>query len=283
MKTRFTLLLCCIILAFQGYSQKKKDKYIYASSTLNFYPIDHSDFSFYASYDRNSQAFNFTFITADSGTFVVQETAPILVELNTYSGLPNRRFSIGASFQIRGASGSFSEISLTRLSNSKSSFLNNYTYNYSSGDQLTFVEGYEQRSTVLSLRYEYGRMFGRSRDKARIGISGVLEPGFFHYRKTSFQSNEFPIRANIYSLNFGIAPIFAFRLSKKVFLDFKVIPTMQILEWGSTRILNPILPIQLQRGSRVDDLPQVDIRGTVQLRYMLKEPRKRRRKRKSSN
>jgi len=110
-------------------------------------------------------------LTANSGTFITEDEFPTQI------------LNVGASFQIRNRNSTFQEISLSRLSIFKSSHLNIYPIPDSTGNSRNWVVGYDQKSFIMSLRYEYGKMFGSTRKPFRFGVSGIIESTIYSYQR----------------------------------------------------------------------------------------------------
>jgi len=90
---------------------------------------------------------------------------------------------------------------------------------------------------------------------------------------------DFPISATIFTLGVGMAPSLSLKVSDKVFLDLKIIPSFLLADFEKVTINNPTLLKEDQNGKREYDLPEIDLAGTIQVRYLLKAPKKRRRSR----
>lgn len=276
MKNKITLILLCLVMGFNSYSQSSKDKYIFASSSINYYP-KFEPYNFSKTYEVEQLSLDLTFLTQDSGIFFV-DSLERTVDLTTTSQFPTQIFNIGASFQIRKMNSTFQEIAVSRFSRFNSSYLDAYKLQDTTGRMRDFVVGYEQKSFILSLRYEYGKMFGNRKSRVRFGLSGVVEPTIYSYKRDYFSTQDYPIRTNIFSLHVSLSPILAFKLSKKIFLDFKLIPRFLIADFGEVRKKDPALSPEEQAGIREYNLPELDLAGTIQVRYVLKEPKRRRRR-----
>jgi len=269
------IIICLGIFLFQnGYAQKKVDKHIYTSSSLNFYP-ELKSYSFFNTLEKSQANFRLRYVTQNSGTFTIDTSTLILVEENI-NRFPSQIFNIGASVRFSRDYSTFHEISLSRLSRSKSSVTDVYTFPDSLGNNQFYSIGHHQKSFILTLRYEYGKMFGYKKNGFRFGLSGFLEPSFYAYSREVLTSQEFPIKATILSFSVGVIPMASIKLSKKVFLDLKVIPRVLVGEISTVALKNPILSPDNQSGSREYNFPEIDIAGSIQIRYLLKETKKRR-------
>lgn len=277
MKTKFALILFGLIWSFQGHSQKKNDRFIFTASSINYFP-ELPSYSFFSEIERDQDLLTLNFLTASSGTFVIEDVASTIIDIENINKFPTQIFNIGLSFQIRNANSVFHEFSISRFSQLKSSYVNIFSFVENSGNDRTIRIGYDQKSFILSLRYEFGKMFGKVKSKVRFGISGLVEPSFYSYKRNVQSMQEFPINANIYSFRVGMIPSLSFKLSKKVFLDLKLIPSFLIAEFGEVRVNNPSLSLSDRNGERAFKLPELEFSSTIQIRYLLKEPKKKRRR-----
>lgn len=269
-------MLCFGIILFQnGYAQKKSEKSIYTSSSINFYP-ELKSYSFLKTIELNQDKVILSFITSNSGTFVVDTVSSPSVPNETINKFPSQIFNLGASIQISKDHSTFHEISLSRFSRSKSSYVDTYLLTDNLGNKRLTSIGYRQKSFILSLRYEYGRMFGYKKNSFRFGLSGFFEPTFYTYKREVTSVQDYPIKATLFSFSVGIVPTGSFKLSKKVFLDLKVMPRILLGEYSNVTVNNPTLSPDDQKGGRELDFPEVDIAGAIQIRYLLKETKKRR-------
>ncbi len=272
------ILVCLGILLFQnGYAQKKAEKSIYTSSSINFYP-ELKSYSFLKTIEFSQDKLTLNFLTANSGKFVIDTTLSKNVDNETINDFPSQIFNLGTSVRISKDHSSFHEISLSRFSRSKSSYENTYLVKDTLGDDQFLSIGYRQKSFIMTLRYEYGKMFGYKKNSIRFGLSGFLEPTFYTYKREVTSAQNFPIKATVFSFSLGIIPMASFKLSKKVFLDLKVIPRILMGEYNNVTVNNPTLSPDDQKGGRELDFPEIDIAGAIQIRYLIKETKKRKRK-----
>ena len=280
MKTFSITILLTFVLSSISFSQKdKEDKYnkVYISANINYYsPID--SYSFTSTVDAEHRDVVLSYITSNSGTFEIEDGN---TELNREDviGIPSQIMSLGLSFQIRNSYSIFHEFSLSRFSISNSSLFESYNFQRSNGVLVTRTIGYEQKSAIFGVRYEFGKYFGRTiKPKVRFGLSAAIEPSHFYYRRIPRATNAYPARASIFSIEAALIPIFSFRLGKKLSLDLKLIPNILILDYGKARIQNPLVFSGNQLGTRNYNLPEINFASSLQLRYLLKEPDKRRRR-----
>ena len=277
MKIKIIMLCFGIILFQNGYAQKKMEKSIYTSSSINYYP-ELKPYSFINTIELSQDNLTLSFLTANSGTFVI-DTISSQVKDENLNKFPSQIFNLGTSIQISKDHSTFHEISLTRFSRSKSSYENIYSLTDTLGQNQLISIGYHQKSFILSLRYEYGRMFGYKKNSFRFGLSGFFEPTFYTYKREVTSVRNYPIKATIFSFSVGVIPMASFKLSKKVFLDLKVIPRILLGEYSNLTVNNPKLSPDDRKGGRELKFPEIDIAGTIQIRYLLNETKKKRRSR----
>lgn len=275
MKIKIILLCLGIILFQNGYAQKKTEKSIYTSSSLNFYP-ELKSYSFVNTIELNQDKLILNFLTANSGNFVIDTMLSQNVKNENINKFPSQIFNLGTSIRISKDHSTFHEVSLIRFSRSKSSYQNTYIVTDSLGEDQFLSIGYKQKSFIMSLRYEYGKMFGYKKNNFRFGLSGFFEPTFYSYKREVTSTQEYPIKATIFSFSVGVVPMASFKLSKRVLLDLKVIPRILLGEYNNVTVNNPILAPDDRKGGRELDFPEIDIAGTVQIRYLIKETKKRR-------
>ncbi len=275
MKIKIILLCLGIILFQNGYAQKKTEKSIYTSSSINYYP-ELKSYSFLNIIKGNQDKLVLNYLTGNSGTFVIDSISSPDVLNETINKFPTQIFNLGTSIQISKDHSTFHEISLSRFSRSKSSYKNTYLLKDTLGDDQFLSIGYEQKSFIMTLRYEYGKMFGYKKNRFRFGLSGFFEPTFYTYKREVISVQDYPIKATIFSFSVGIVPMAAIKLSKRVFLDLKVIPRILLGEYSNVTVNNPLLLPDDQKGGRELSFPEIDIAGAIQIRYLLKETNKKR-------
>lgn len=283
MKKLFFISLLFVLLSQSSFSQREKKPLgtvINASATFNYYPTTHS-FSFSTSYLTYDDDIILTFLTSSSGTFVIEEDDPLLINRENRSDFPSQLLGIGASIQIIEKNSLFHEISLTKLSFAKSSYLVDLSFRDSLNKLYQIRRGFKQNSSAVGIRYEIGTYFGKNRSaKFRFGLSGGIETSFYSYKRTPLAlsaSSGFPMRAKFFTLDFAIIPMASVKLSKRLALDFKIISNLLVGDFGSVKEENPSQTKRGQEGNRVNDLPEVSTAFSLLLRYNIKEPKKRRR------
>ncbi|MFK7770570.1 MAG: hypothetical protein AB8F94_00470 [Saprospiraceae bacterium] len=274
MKLKIILLCLGIILFQNGYAQRKSEKSTYTSSSINYHP-ELKPYSFLNTIELSQDNLTLSFLTANSGTFVI-DTISSQVREENINNFPSQIFSLGTSIQISKDHSTFHEISLSRFSRSKSSYENVYMLSDTLGNDRLISIGYRQKNFIISLRYEYGRMFGYKKNSFRFGLSGFFEPTLYTYKREVTSVQNYPIKATIFSFSVGIVPMASIKLSKKVFLDLKVIPRILLGEYSKVAVNNPTLSPDDRKGGRELDFPEIDIAGTIQIRYLLKEIKKKR-------
>ncbi|MEM9919791.1 MAG: hypothetical protein AAF990_16975 [Bacteroidota bacterium] len=281
MKKVLTLLLLILVCHQYSHAQrgkKWKEKSIFTSSSLSYYPEIES-YSFFRTIETSQDELILNFLTSNSGTFILEDNIRVL-ENENINRFPSQLINIGASFQIVNANSTFHELSLTRTSHTKSSYVNTYAFVNLDGDITATFIGYEQKSTLLAFRYEFGKYFGNAKtSRVRFGLSGSIEPTFYTYKRTALSLQSFPIKARIFAIEMALIPILSTKLSKRIWLDFKLIPNVLIADFGEVRVQNPVLTTRQSLAERDYNLPEVSLAGSIQFRYMLKEPQQKRRRR----
>ncbi len=279
MKKLFIICLVFATLSISGFSQSRKKARgttISVATTINYYPAI-APYSFFSSFTTSRDDLLLTFLTANSGTFVIEDGQSVFIERESKNDFPTQLVGIGGSVQIKKGNSLFHEISLTKLSFTKSSNIVNYTFLDSLGEVNLIRSGYKQNVGVFGFRYELGRYFGKRKSaKFRFGISGGIEPSFYFYKRTPLTTREYPVRGKIFTVEVAVIPMVSAKLSKKVSMDFKIIPNVLMADFGSIDEKNPTVPIRQQEGSREYNLPEINLAFSLVLRYTVKETKKRR-------
>lgn len=269
------------LFAFSQTKTKLKNQGLRFSTTLNFYP-KLEPYSFAQEYYTKDRDILLKFITRDSGTFTVTENDSLFVTRTIGSEIPSQLVNVGASVQFITWNRVFHEISLTKLSFSKSSYVNVYTYTEyvpAIEDFFTFYynRSYEQRTAAFAFRYEVGKYFGKRRKApVRFGLSGAIETSFYSYKRQPESFNEYPITGRLLTFDVALISMLSFKLSKKMTLDFKLIPNILIADYGKVREENPTLPMKT-KWSRNYSLPEIDLAFSVLLRYELRAAKRKKR------
>ncbi len=244
---------------------------------LNYYP-KLKPYSFFHSRAFGQEDITYEFITENSGIFTIEDEERILAEVSSVNYFPSQRLTIGASLQILRDDTHFHELSITKVVHSKSDIRTTHVLLDEEDKVLTtFSFGYTDKLTSFGLRYEYGKYFGRKSGGIRFGLGGAIEPSAYFYRRDPLRSSEYPVKATIYNLHVALIPTLAARFSDKISLDFKIIPSTLIADHVDVRQYNPVLLDRQNRAMRSYDPPNTELVFSVLLRYVIKEPKRRRR------
>lgn len=280
MNKKYTVLILCLMILASGFAQreKKTEPTISISTSINYSP-NIKTFNFSGEYTvDSSDDLILNFITSDSGTFVIEEGETLTVTRNNTNEFPTQLIGVGASLRIQNSNNVFQEISLTKLGFSKSKHFITYSFRRMDEQIAWQTQGFEQKSGVIGLRYEAGKLFGRNKSKLRFGLTGGLETAYYFYNYKSLEIDHFPIKARVFNLHVSVIPMLTAKLSKKLFLDFKIVSNFLLGE--NTNIVEeiPFVPGNSQEGTRDYSVLEIDWIFSVQLRYNIKEPKKRRRR-----
>ncbi len=281
MKKKNILYLFCLILPVVCFSQRGKksnETSIYVSTSFNYYP-GIAPYKFLSTFGGTiDDDLILNFITNNSGTFTIEEGQSIIIDRGNTSEFPSQLIGIGASVQFLKDNGLFHEISLTKLSFVKSSYHTELIYLDSLHEVIgRDYLGYKQNAAAFAFRYELGQYFGKRKSKLRFGISGGIEPSLYFYKRTSLSIHEYPMKANIYTIDLSIIPMLSAKLSKKITLDFKVISNILLGDFGTIIEQTPFASLDDQNGKRDYNLPEITMALSLALRYNLKEPDRKRR------
>ncbi|MEM9821667.1 MAG: hypothetical protein AAF985_11365 [Bacteroidota bacterium] len=284
MNRTLLLFLLWMLLPGLAFSQRKRKKKKRATSTnlaitYNVYPRIEPYATFNA-FNIQDDDLILNYLTSNSGTFVITEEETILVERRLTTEIPSQIMGFGFSLQlVKGAM--YHEIALTKLSFNKSKHRVAFQFeNLGNGTVTNILQGYEQNTFAFGLRYEFGGFFGKGKKPAlRFGLSGGVEPSFYAYsREPLSPQSEFPIKARIYNLEVAVIPQLQIRMSKKISLDFKVIPNVLLAYHYRVKEENPSLIIDDQTLKPNFDSPEINLAFSALLRYQIKAPKKRRRR-----
>jgi hypothetical protein len=286
MKQFIILIVCLSIVSSSLVAQSKKaQRTVTVSTTLNYYPSV-EPYAIFNFFETTDPALILNFLTPNSGTFVLEEGEALLIERNKTVQTPSQLFGLGMSVQIMEASRLFHEISLTKFNISKSSIQTIYTHVDSLDRNIRFLRGYDQRSSAFAFRYELGKYFGKRKSaKVRFGLSGSIEPSLYSYKRTPKVSSEFPLKANIFTIEVAAIPMISAKLNKKLTFDFKVIPNMLIADFGNFSEENPSFTLRQQKEAGQREYKSLDfnVAFSALIRYTIKEPEKKRRRRTTPN
>lgn len=263
-----------------GQSKKKEGPTISISTNFNYYP-SLEPYSFFSTFETDDTDLVLDFVTSNSGTFVIEEDDPLEINREVVNSFPSQLFSMGAGVQIRNPNGSFYEFSITKVSMMKSDYI--VFYNYTHPITLNPVRiprvGDEQKATTFAIKYEYGRYFGRrKRAKVKFGLSGGIEPTFYSYKRQSWSLSEYPIKAKVTTIELSLSPLLAFKLNKSLSVEAKVVPNFLLGDFSSTEEGNPTVPLDEQSGARDYGFPEINVGFSCLVKYIIKEPKKGRRR-----
>ncbi|MEM8907509.1 MAG: hypothetical protein AAGD05_06655 [Bacteroidota bacterium] len=261
MNKLFLLGLLCLLLPGLAFSQKKRKKkkstVINLAVSFNLYPAIEP-------YQHTTSFRNF------ENRFSVR---------TVNMELPSQRLGIGFGVQIVKNNTLFHEISLTRLSYNESKHtIARELFDSINPGGIEDGTGASQTAFTLGLRYEFGGYFGKKDAAIRFGLSGGIEPSFFASRRRPEGILEFANQARIYNLEVAVIPHLALRLSKKVSLDFKVVPNILLAYHERVEELNPAIARDNRRATRRFASPDINTTFSLLLRYQIKAPKKRRRR-----
>jgi hypothetical protein len=186
----------------------------------------------------------------------------------------SQSLGISGSIQFVKNSRLFHEISLTKLTSNKGSFIQEYIATDTLGEERYLYRGYEEKSFAIGMRYELGTYFGNKKAKIRFGLSGGIESSYFFYKRTPYSIQEFPIGAKLFTIEAAIIPMVSAKLSKKISLDIKVVPNILMADFGNITKEDPTLPKRAQAMPREYDLPEVNTTFSLVLRYNFKETKR---------
>ena len=276
MQNFLTLWLLFLLLPAIGWSQSRKksnETTIKVFNSINYYPPLES-YDFVSSYDLNQDVLLLTYLTANSGTFVIEPNRPVTVQRTNTQSFSSQLLGFGAGIQIINQNFTFHEISLTKLKFSKSAAQVSYLI----GEDSFVLSGARQKSSAFGLRYEFGKYFGKKRSGLRFGLSGGIEPSVYVFKSEPASIGAYYITAKIFTLDVALIPMFLVNIDKKLSLEFKVIPNLLLADAERVRESNPLVPVSMQNSTHEYDLPEINIAFSISAKYVLKEPKKRRRK-----
>jgi len=269
MKRIALLLILSCICASLSYSQdetKWKNVTHYVGTSINYTP-PLKPYHFFKTFNSSANS-------SQLGNIGGNDVSSEIVNREIVYTMPSQVLGIAASYQIKYKS-FYQEFSLVRLAMHESDFEVNY--NWFDEDQFMLLrDGFTERSTFVSIRYEFGKSFQKSKkSKINFGLAFAFQPSFYHFKMSPRRTNKFGFEANIFTFEVAVIPTVSFKLSKKVFLDFKLIPNLHAGEVGTSKDLDPTIFAPDQIGEREFSRLDVSIGGSIQLRYLLKEPEKR--------
>lgn len=257
-------------------SNKKIKPTISASTSINYYPALEA-FTYSSSFANSNDGLILNFLTSNSGTFVVEDREPYIIEETIDNTSPWPIIGLGASVQIEHGKKHFQEISLTKLLFSKSSRQTTWVLPDSLEGLTIIPAGFDQRTFAFGFRYEFGKYFKkRKKAKTYFGLTGGLETSMYFYKRTPKTSREYPIKENLVTVEASVIPMLRSEISKKVSIEFKLIPNFLVGEFGSFETQNPTLTERQQTQTREYSLPHINLAFSAMVKYKIKEPKKRR-------
>ncbi len=277
MKRFFTLCLLSVLVPLSSYSQggkKPKGPTIGLSTAVNYYSAMEPYTSFNSYFIRDEDLI-LTFLTANSGTFIIEEGESLYLERTSTYQIPTQSLGFGASVQIKSYNSLFQEISLTKLFMTKTDTEVEYITLDTLGKEFHFPSrGYENQASSFGLRYELGRYFGKNDSKFRFGLSGGCEFSAYFYKMTPKSFQDYPLHAKLFTVELSLNPILSFALSKKISLEFKAIPNFLMGDFGKVEEQNPAFTKRQQKLDRDYSSPELNMAFSVLMRYNIKEPKK---------
>ena len=281
MKKQLITLLFLTLLPLILFSQTKKKwryKTVNISTTFNYYPSI-EPYSTFGSYEQDNEDLILFFLTRTSGTFVIEEGDPLIIDKERTNHIPTQLLGVGASLQVINENNTFHELSLTKLSLIKSDYRIDYSTIDSTGQKILLYQyGETQRLAAFAFRYEFGRYFGRKKSAVKFGLSGSIEPSLYLYKRVPYFF-DYSSKGNLFTLDVALIPMVAIQFSKKLSLDLKIIPNLLIADYGSIQVSNPYLIPKQAKGLRDYDLPEIDLAFSILLRYQIQKAEKRRKRR----
>ncbi len=276
-----------IVMLFSYYlpnllaQQNRTSQYnaIYAISSCNYYPQIAPYTFFNELSSRSLDDINLNFLTANSGTFTIEDGETILIERSHQSIFPSHQLTVGAGVQIVKPNGTQHTAGLTKLSTHQSDAFITLTFYDSLGDVVSrSARGFDERSFTVAIRYEFGKYFGRANADVRFGIGIGVEPSFYAYRRLPYTSFDSPVTARIFNLHFSPIPMLHCKLSQKLAVEFKVIPNWLVTDAAKVQEENPVLLQRQQIAIRSYDAVQIDWNFGLLLKYLVQVPKKKRRR-----
>lgn len=279
MRILSTFLLLGLICPVIMFAQTKKGKNIIdVSTSLNYYP-KLPDYTFLHQISILEDKLILDFLTSTSGTFIIEDHEPQVIERTNANQFPTQLLSIGFGIQLRGERGRFHEISISRLSFIQSESLIEYYRFDTLADKIWINStGFREQSFTLAFRYAAGKYFGPENGTVRFGLSGAIEPVFFSFRREPYHGREFPLSARIFQLNLAVIPALRIKLSEKVGFETKIIPNFLLGSSENVREHNPVLLEHQEKAvSDRSSYHNPSLAFSLAIKYQLYKPQKRRR------
>ena len=270
-----TSLLCALIpyTTFSQTSKKRKGPSVHAATAFNFYQSV-KPYQFISERTAYYNDLILTYITKNAGTFIAEGDS-LALERTLTSKMPSQIAGLGASVQVRHANGVFHEASVTKLSFFKSTHDIHYVYTDTAGYDVGRSLGYDENMMAIGIRYELGKYFGKNQNAPfRFGFSGGVEPTLYRYKRNSHTSQEYPMKANLFTVDLSLMPVASVTFSKKVGMDFKLISNVLMADFGKVIEEDPSKTVRQQAGLRNYQSPDITWAFSVLLRYTIQEAKK---------
>lgn len=279
---KILIVLTCFLVSFSVFSQsrkhKNKEKTVNVSTTFNYYP-ELPAYSFFDEFESDQDQLLLLFINRNSGTFILTENDPLTIAREDRYHIPTHSFGVGASVQVINSNRWFHELSLTKLAVSKSSQTIHYSWKDTLDRTVGFVSGYDLKSSAFGFRYELGKYFGkRKKAKVRFGLSASVEPSFYFFKRIPYAISEFPLKANVFTIEMAVIPSLSVKVAKKVTVEFKVVPNVLMAEAAKIDKTDPTVPLGSVPGRRELENPEINVGFGLMVRYAIKEPARVRRR-----
>lgn len=279
MKKILYLSLIAAFLPLTAFCQlKKKLKFhgIYVTTGVNYYP-QIEPYTLMNNFWAERGKLNLTFLTRNSGTFSIEGDSSFITRVRT-SEVPSPGLNMGAGVQIISYNRVFHELAITKLSTSRSGDVTSFEWVDTLGEKQIIDTGFKEKSFAFGFRYELGKYFGKSKTaRIRFGISFSMETSFYSMERTPITTQGYPIEGKVMNFEISLNPLLTAQLSKRIYLDFKLLPNMMIADFESVRENNPTLPQAGQKLNRVFNLPEINVAGNVQLRFELQKAKRKKR------
>jgi|GEM_PF-1828679 len=275
------LFLGICLMPLQGQAQRRGGNTLTVSTNFNYTPPLRPH-SYQETFFRNSSDLILTFLTKNSGTFILEEGKSYEIYEDHTFHPPSNLIGLGASFQIWNENGLFQDISLTRLSFTQSSYQMLASIVDDEGETIpNYSLGVKSRSATFGLRYEVGKYFGeRRRDypNFRFGLSAGLETSFYRHSMIPYRLFTPSTEGHMFTVDLNLIPVLSFQPTKRLMIDAKVIPNFLIADLGTIKMNDPSLPEEQRRINRKYDLPVTNVSASLMVRYVIKEPKRGRRR-----
>lgn len=253
---------------FSQRKKKIKGKQINITTSINYNSFTES---YEWNYDnkRPKEEFDLTFVTRDSGTFlVVVDTIETRADIELE--YPPRYLKFGIGLEIINAKSIYHKISIPQISwnRSKQSTLIQVRDEDNLGYDLKY--GSELKTFTLALRYEIGKFTGDLlNNKLKFNAGMFLEA---YYLKYYFQHDrQFPFKGQRVNLNLGLNTGFSKRVNKNVFIALNIAPYVKLTHIGSIRNRNPNIDLRNSEGTSQNEKGKLDFIASISCKLNLKD------------